>query len=301
MSGADQPVRITEKPVLGKEILRGALTAAGRPGASGTLPDRALRLDAVAIDRDQLYAYQRLCGYPVNDRLPHSFPHLLGFGLQAKLMADRDFPLPLPGLVHVANESTLHRGLTAADALDFTVQAAELVPHRRGTTVDLLARAELDGELVWESRSRYLHRSSSPASPDGGSDPGTGTEEAEPPAVPGGPVSARWRLPADLGRRYAAVSGDVNPIHLHPLTARALGFQRAIAHGMWASARVLAALGPRTEGPGTARVWFRRPILLPGTVALLREQRDATVTAALVGTGVPEKRQTHLLLEWRPV
>ena len=25
--------------------------------------------------------------------------------------------------------------------------------------------------------------------------------------------SVRWRLPADLGRRYAAVSGDYNPIH----------------------------------------------------------------------------------------
>ncbi len=50
-----------------------------------------------------------------------------------------------------------------------------------------------------------------------------------------------WRLPGDLGRRYAAVSGDHNPIHLYPLTAKALGFPRQIAHGMWSKARCVAA------------------------------------------------------------
>ena len=52
----------------------------------------------------------------------------------------------------------------------------------------------------------------------------------------------QWRLPGDLGRRYAAVSGDHNPIHLHALTAKPFGFPRAIAHGMWTKARCLAAL-----------------------------------------------------------
>src|SRR6266487_1403229 len=46
-----------------------------------------------------------------------------------------------------------------------------------------------------------------------------------------------WELPADLGRRYAAVSGDRNPIHLYRLTAWLFGFRRPIAHGMWAAAR----------------------------------------------------------------
>ena len=295
MSRSAAPEVVAEKPNLGREILRGALTAAGRPGGSGTLPERVLELPGAEIDRQNLYAYQRLCGYPVNDRLPHPYPHLVGFGLQAKLMADRSFPLPLPGLVHIENSSTLHRPLFAADRLDIAVQAANLAPHPKGTTVDLLARAELAGELVWESRSRYLHRGRT----TGDGEPAADRSQA--PGVPDGPVAARWRLPADLGRRYAAISGDVNPIHLHPLTARAMGFPRAIAHGMWSSARVLAALGVATEGPGRARVWFRKPILLPGTVALLRESEGERTVATLVSGGVPAKRRTHLLLEWQPV
>ena len=52
-------------------------------------------------------------------------------------------------------------------------------------------------------------------------------------------------LGGDLGRRYAAVSGDRNPIHMHSLSAKALGFPGAIAHGMWTKARCLAALESR--------------------------------------------------------
>ena len=55
------------------------------------------------------------------------------------------------------------------------------------------------------------------------------------------PGGVEWRLPGDLGRRYAAVSGDRNPIHLYALTAKAFGFPRQIAHGMWSKARCLAA------------------------------------------------------------
>ena len=41
--------------------------------------------------------------------------------------------------------------------------------------------------------------------------------------------STRWRLPADQGRRYAAVSGDYNPIHLYGWAARPFGFKQPIA------------------------------------------------------------------------
>jgi acyl dehydratase len=73
-----------------------------------------------------------------------------------------------------------------------------------------------------------------------------------------------WKLPGDLGRRYASVSGDSNPILLYPLTAKAFGFDRPIAHGMWTKARCLAAL--RLPDAFTVSVRFKKPIFLPGTV-----------------------------------
>src|SRR5699024_12511122 len=44
--------------------------------------------------------------------------------------------------------------------------------------------------------------------------------------------TGRWTLPADAGRRYGAVSGDVNPIHLSALSAEACGFPGALGHGL---------------------------------------------------------------------
>ncbi|WP_455352339.1 MaoC/PaaZ C-terminal domain-containing protein [Streptomyces sp. SYSU K217416] len=88
----------------------------------------------------------------------------------------------------------------------------------------------------------------------------------------GGARVAQWRLPAGLGRRYGAVSGDRNPIHLHPLTAKAFGFPRAIAHGMWTVARCLAEADP--EGRIThAHAEFKAPVLLPATVTYAAEGR----------------------------
>ncbi|MFL6059705.1 MAG: MaoC family dehydratase, partial [Marmoricola sp.] len=76
-----------------------------------------------------------------------------------------------------------------------------------------------------------------------------------------------WKLPADLGRRFAAVSGDYNPIHLYPLTAKAFGFPSQIAHGIWSKARCVAAMDSRVPDAARVEVEFKKPIILPTKVA----------------------------------
>ena len=110
-----------------------------------------------------------------------------------------------------------------------------------------------DGENVWEETSTYLRRGKGDESASSGS--------VFPDAEPNGIV---WKLPGDLGRRYAAVSGDHNPIHLYPITAKALGFPRQIAHGMWTMARCVAALENRLPDAVRVDVAFKKPVLLPG-------------------------------------
>lgn len=270
-------------PRLAPLLVRGALPL----GSGGEeVPQRGYRLAAYEIERRNLLAYQRICGFAVDDRLPVTYPHVLGFPLQAKIMAAGDFPLPMAGLVHVENTVTAHRELTAADVLDITVTPGELLPHRKGRTIELLTTAEIGREVVWEGRSVYLAR-------------GEGDEaapEGEPaPPVPTGPVAQVWRLKGDLGRRYAAVSGDVNPIHLHPITARAMGFPKAIAHGMWTYPRTLAALGARHAYAGASQVWFRKPVLLPASVGLVAESAgDGSVVAALVSP--KDRKRVQLVL-----
>jgi acyl dehydratase len=276
---------LSQPPSLARVFVKAAL--AGKK--SGTaLPSTELVLPGHTVDRGHLMDYQRLCGFAVDDVLPHTYPHLLGFPLQAELMGRGSFPLPLAGLVHVENTITVRRVLTADDVLDVAVHAEALRDHARGRQVDLVTEVSVEGESVWTGRSTYLARGR--GNPDA-------ERGAEAPVLPRGFAAAQWSLPGDLGRQYAAVSGDVNPIHLHPLTARAMGFPKAIAHGMWTSARVLGALGRSAGGPSTSHVWFRKPVLLPGKVDLLVDRSGPVVVAGLRSTRKPEVEHLVLTLE----
>jgi acyl dehydratase len=249
----------TPPPRLGRLYAKAALGVVGRRGRE--LPDTELVREGVAVDRAHLAEYARVCGFPVRDALPVTYPHVLAFPLQVALMAQRSFPLPLPGLVHVRNTVTLRRGIDAAEQLTVQVHAERFGPHPKGAQVDLVALIDAGGEPAWEGRSTYLAR--------GAAAPGaTAPNRPEPPEITAGPPAAVWRVDAGTGRRYARVSGDVNPIHLHPWTAKAFGFPRAIAHGMWTAARVIASLQGRLPAALTYDVAFGRPLLLPSTVEL---------------------------------
>jgi len=110
--------------------------------------------------------------------------------------------------------------------------------------------------------------------------------------------SNAWRLGSDVGRRYAAVSGDHNPIHLYRLTARALGFPRQIAHGMWSLARCVAALENRLPDAVTVDAAFKKPILLPGTVAFGQDPVESGISFALTS---PRNGAPHVVGRTRSV
>ncbi|KAA2263462.1 hypothetical protein F0L68_09845 [Solihabitans fulvus] len=248
---------LTRTPNLATLYPKALLTGFTRRG--GELPDAEYLRTGLTVDRAHLAAYDRLCGFGLRDELPVTYPHVLAFPLQVKLMTDPGFPFALPGLVHVANRITQRRALSADEPLTLRVRALDLRPHERGSQFDVRSEVLVDGQAVWTDVSTYLRRDGS----SGGG--GGGTREGEPPAAP--EPTALWRMPADLGRRYAAISGDRNPIHLYPLAARLFGFRRAIAHGMWSKARCVAAFEGRLPERLTVEARFKLPVLLPATAA----------------------------------
>ncbi|MFD8230909.1 MaoC family dehydratase [Streptomyces sp. NPDC059696] len=257
MNDPTAALTLTRPPSLGPLLARGALLSPfKRPGPDARFPRTRLVLPGVRVDLARLVAYERVCGFPVGeDALPVTYPHVLGFPLAMRLMSGGDFPLPLLGLVHTSLTVTRHERLAPGGRYDLSVHVEGLVPHRRGTQATVVTEMRRGGAVVWESASTYLarHRTDRPAA---------GPREPEAPE-PLPPVD-EWRLAGDVGRRYGAASGDRNPIHLHPLTARLFGFPRAIAHGMWTVARCLAAHGVPQHC--RLRAEFRAPVLLPGTV-----------------------------------
>ena len=227
----------------------------GLGGADRQLPDTQLVLTELEVDREHLATYDRVCAFRLRDELPPTYPHILAFPLAMELMTDSSFPFPVIGLVHVRNRIEQLRPIAADERLDLQVSAADLRPHDRGTQFDVVAEVDAGGERAWQSRSTYLHRG-------GGSSKKKGGEESPEPPEP----DAIWKLPGDVGRRYAEVSGDRNPIHLHPLSARLLGMPRTIAHGMWLKARCLAALEALIPESFEVDAQFKLPVTIPGRV-----------------------------------
>jgi acyl dehydratase len=232
------------------------------PKASRELPDLSFALQDVALDRGHVADYARVCGFDLRDALPPTYLHVLAFPLAMRLMTDSSFPFGVLGLVHVENRIEHVRPVGTGETPSFTVRAEDLRDHPRGRQFDVVAVAEVDGERVWEGRSTYLRRGGGSGS---GGDDGAKPDrdrDAEPPAA-----EAIWKVPADIGRRYGAISGDRNPIHLHNLSAKAFGMPRAIAHGMWLKAHALAALQPELPASFSVDVRFKLPVLLPATVS----------------------------------
>jgi acyl dehydratase len=244
--------------------MRAARIAAHSLRRPTELPDRELTR-SVEVHRAHLAAYDRVCGFRLRDALPATYPHVLAFPLAMELLTG-SFPLSPLGLVHVVNRIELLRPVHADERLDLSVRAADLRRHERGTQFDIRAEAAVEGETVWRGRSTYLRR-------EGRGGAGRG-DRAKPP-----PASAIWRVPGDIGRRYARVSGDSNPIHLHRLTAKALGQRGAIAHGMWTKARCLAALEGELSEAYVAEVRFKLPLRIPGRAAFSFDGREFEVWA----------------------
>lgn len=248
-----------------------ALAPARRPDVAAGLADTTVRLAGHQCTVAEVAAYNSVCGFVLADELPATWLQVLTFPLQLTLMTASDFPLAPAGMVHVSNVMTQHRPALITEAFDLVVRAENLRAHRRGVLVDLVGEVRVRDELVWQGRSVYLNRQAKLApNPEPGPAPkaqgdGSGTDVGASDVHLA--TAGLWRLPADLGRRYAAVSGDVNPIHLNPLAAKAFGFPRAIAHGMWTHARMLAALQARLPDSYEVSVEFAKPVLLPSTVS----------------------------------
>ncbi|MFG1603123.1 MaoC family dehydratase [Actinoplanes sp. NPDC049265] len=232
-------------------MLRAAATVLPRHRPS-TLPATTLTV-AARVDREHLAAYDRVCGFPLSDTLPPTYPHVLAFPAAMRLMTAPAFPFPVVGLVHVAQRITVHRPLTGEE-LDLAVRAENLRPHQRGQQFDVVASTS-----SWTGVSTYLRVS------------GRGSSSSNKVELES---TASWPIPLRVGTDYAAVSGDHNPIHTSRLGARMFGFKRPIAHGMWTMARCLAALGARLPAAYTVDVAFKKPLFLPARVSFSVSEAD---------------------------
>ena len=232
----------------------------------GEVPRIESRLAKVVIDRKHRANYADVCGAAAGTTLPIAYPHVLAMPLHLAMLGAEAFPVKLFGLVHVQNRIAMRQPLSAEEPAEIR---AWIEGHRetdRGQEFELHTEYAVAGDAIWDETCTSLPRRKPPA----GSRPNV---TRNPDGAPDGTAvqSSSFRAPSGLGRRYGFISGDVNPIHMSDLTARAFGFPRAIAHGMWSLGRSASDFeAGQFNGGCELSVSFKLPIFMPSWLTLQR-------------------------------
>ena len=231
------------------------------------------------IDSERIEAFVAATGdepgrWP--DAAPPGYGAALLFAVAGDFLWDPRIAEHTRTLLHVdqrfAHPAPMRSGATAS-----IVGRVDRVRERAGASfVSFLVEAEAGGERVLESASTFLMSSTPAAEP--------GPDRGEPPATERGPsdISETRSLHpsgelvsmlksasrADLVR-YAAATGDLNPIHWDHAAARTAGVEGVIVHGLMAHAWLAqhAAAHGRGDAPVASIKSRFRSALRPGAPA----------------------------------
>ena len=248
--------------------------ASKKPGKmqGDSLPGIKANLRQVKADLKKLAQYRKVCGFANSGSMPVTYPHMLAFPLHMEILVNPLFPFPLLGLVHVRNDITQYRAIGNQEALDIECELAGPEPVVKGLEFSVITKISVDGKLVWESVSTNLFRCKTDV--EDNKEKKQDSFNAD--------IMDYWDVPENIGRRYAKVSGDSNPIHLYSMTAKLFGFPRAIAHGMWSKAHALAKLEDQLpKSPFKVSVAFKLPVLLPNKVQFSASNTGDTIEFCL--------------------
>jgi acyl dehydratase len=263
-------VQLTETPSTLNQYRRVLFSKAIKT-KTPALPTTRITLSDISASAKKVAKYSEVCGFQQDTNLlPMTFPHLLAFPLHLELMLLRDFPFAVMGMVHVRNEITQYRAINIVEKMDVTCFLSDIRKTDKGYEIDVKTEVYITGELVWESISTNLTRQKTDIAP--------AIKSSEASTLPAYPYKEFWHLASDLGRRYALVSGDSNPIHLFSLSAKLFGFKGHIAHGMWSKARIVAALYKRIDSEACRVVVdFKLPIFLPTSIQMNYDIADKKI------------------------
>jgi len=191
-------------------------------------------------------------------------------GLMMKLATDPELDLDLLRLVHAEHDMSFHRVLRHGDLLELRGTLQDFEEKSSGQLVSYGLIGFVNGEKALKGTTSYFIRGKKHA--DGKK------KKPEPEALPEPELIVPEPVTADQATRYAEASGDDNPIHVDPDTARAAGLPGVILHGLCTMAFAQRDLVDRLAGGDPRRlkrlaVRFAKPVF-PGQTLTLKVWGD---------------------------
>lgn len=231
-----------------------------------SLPSHQFYFDGVELDESAYNAFHQVVGWDQESESIHPcYLHSLAFSLHVKLLLLPKFPFSLLGLIHLSNQIKQIRPIKNGEKLAVSSCFGPLELHPKGWLFSIEVEFYSGFELVWKSISTNLFRTkhAQVIEPIDRYSLDTFTN----------PINENWRLNSNLGRRYAKVSGDFNPIHLTKWSAKLFGFKQHIIHGMCTKSLCISALHKANpiifSQAYEVYTTFKQPLYLPNQVNMV--------------------------------
>ena len=205
----------------------------------------------VLLDEQRLSTYRAYFGF--SDAIPFTYLYLFAQRAQAASMLSKEYGLPIPGTIHLNNRLTLLEAVTIDEP--FSLQVEIKVPYKaEGSLIsEATVSFRQSEQLKAQCNSLYLikRKKKNPKARTGNRDAINELSNA----------ISQWDLGKNVGKQYAEVSDDHNPIHKSVFWARVAGFKRPIAQGWFVASRIAAE---RKKPISAIEVEFSKPVFLPG-------------------------------------
>lgn len=276
------PTMLSTPPSLAKIYLRGALGFLTKKHSLGnditklstTIPDEALKFEIDASHVEQFNSIVNSTAAKagtgnVSSKVPIAYPQCLINGLPMNMMTHSQFPMNIVGSIHESTEIVSHSPLDLNE-IGSLQATCHIVPEiAKSDKMDWIFTVHTDIEnessndkiMTITNQYRVLNpkRHKVKVPQDDVSKPEPTDYDNDPLWEP----LATWSFPVDTGRRYALLNGDINPIHLFPITAKIFGYKSCIAHGMYSVCQLMNESIFRDGSVRAVNARFTRPTFLP--------------------------------------
>jgi len=219
-----------------------------------------------------------------------------------KMATDPELELDVLRLVHGEHDMSFHKAMRHGDVLQLRGTLKSVEEKSSGQLVTYGMLGFLDGEVALEGTTSYFIRGKKKKKDAGAKATKSSEGAAE---VPAPTWTIEQVVTEDQATRYAGASGDENPIHIDPNTAKAAGLPGVILHGLCTMAFAQRDIVNRVCGGDPSRlkrlaVRWARPVF-PGETLTLKvwdqgEGRLSFVTENTSGQTVVTNGQAEVQL-----
>ncbi len=273
----EHTISLNKDPFMPMILIKGLLLSILRPSVDSikdfSFSKFSSSFNNIKLDPKKIDHFKKTCGYPQNtDNVPMLYLQSLFIGQFGKYVTSEHFPLFPLGLIHTKQKIFQTRSIKPNEILNTKLSLDNIINNEKGLEFTFLLEITIENELIWKGitttlakSKKYIKKNKHTQAPENMTS-----------------ISV-IDAPKYIGREYAKVSGDYNPHHLSVFSAKLFGFKRAIAHGMWSLARSVAEIEKRFPDNELVSIdiSFKRPLFLPGTIALATKKSNNTIAFEL--------------------